>query len=49
MKMPLNPGKSAPIVGTDWAYYHQNNDFEQNNYFNNNYNSYYGYVYQNYN
>ncbi|RIA88632.1 hypothetical protein C1645_877282, partial [Glomus cerebriforme] len=56
MKMPLNPGKSAPIVGADWAYYHQtseNNDFEENNYyFNNpdynNYNSYYDYCYPNY-
>ncbi|GES95760.1 hypothetical protein GLOIN_2v1705704 [Rhizophagus clarus] len=53
MKMPLNPGKSAPIVGADWAYYHQNNDFEQNIYFNsrdyNNYDPYYDYIYQNYN
>ncbi|CAB4381496.1 unnamed protein product [Rhizophagus irregularis] len=57
MKMPLNPGKSAPIVGVDWGYYQQDNDFEQNEYFNQdynnynnyNYNSYYDYTYQNYN
>lgn len=57
MKMPLNPGKSAPIVGVDWGYYQQDNDFEQNDYFNQdynnynnyNYNSYYDYTYQNYN
>lgn len=57
MKMPLNPGKSAPIVGVDWGYYQQDNDFEQNDYYNQdynnynnyNYNSYYDYTYQNYN
>jgi hypothetical protein len=51
MKMPLNPGKSAPIVGVDWAYYRQDNDFEQNDYDYYSYNPYYNYnyAYQNYN
>src|SRR4051812_43401892 len=47
LKMPLHPGKSAPIVGADWAYdkTSENDDFE----YNYNYNSYFDYyVYQNY-
>ncbi|CAI2169200.1 16230_t:CDS:2 [Funneliformis geosporum] len=36
LKMPINPGKSAPVVGADWVYDNtcENNDFDEYNYLN---------------
>jgi hypothetical protein len=48
MKMPLHPGKSAPIVGADWAYdkTSENDDFEYNYFKNPDYNYFNYCVYQ---